>query len=66
MKKSIFVLLSILLLFASSVTVFAAPVANYKTELEPYQSILDKINLEYGLEGDSRIRILNGEEEAVY
>ncbi|WP_018211414.1 hypothetical protein [Desulfitobacterium hafniense] len=66
MKKIISILLCIMFLLGSSATVFAEPVINYKTAIEPYLAIMDKLNLEYGLEGDSRIRLAEGADQNFY
>ncbi|HHY27690.1 MAG TPA: hypothetical protein GX523_13285 [Desulfitobacterium dehalogenans] len=68
MKKNKYPLISLIVLSITIliVTALTPPSEVYKIELKQYQNIINKLNLEYGLEGDSRIRILKGEEQVVY
>ncbi|HHY28217.1 MAG TPA: hypothetical protein GX523_16000 [Desulfitobacterium dehalogenans] len=66
MKKSEFSFITVLALslMLLSLPILKAP--DYINEIKPYLGIMHKLNLEYGLEGDSKIRLVQGEEQNFY
>ncbi|WP_018211418.1 hypothetical protein [Desulfitobacterium hafniense] len=66
MKKNKFFFITVLALslMLFSLTILKAP--DYINEIKPYLDIIHKLNLEYGLEGDSKIRLVQGEEQNFY